>query len=396
MKHGTMHDGSYEEQQTSQEAENTRTSLHSLAESALAAHPRPVAGHIPAAVFPPVAHLRQAAGHVLRPVRCPGLDMQMRPGDRDDPEVRKPALQNNLQNSKQDSNSSGQQEVIRQTFPPTTISGFEIKTLLQTWGRLVSESEKKWRLRKEQWRLQRTQVTEKRKGVRGLALPHAFLIDCMLSLIRKMEDDITSLQDLDVAMLRQDGTLQAVGLLSKDPLTGDASVKALAVFSREQLELSGKGTPTSYTERTHPTERPASNTLTRDQNYSLQEVIESQFGIEASKILFSSGEKNSVSVFALEGLIEPELSARAVKVLLAKIAKWAKMEQRLVTVATHAVRLGDGTDLTAYYARLGFIEVKMDDGSSILVYARSSTSDTDRWLVDRQFMVRLDPWKLVL
>jgi len=383
IRNETMQDGSYEEHRNPHTADNTTPSSPSLAEleqsqsNARAEAPKALKVLTalllglsnPAAGFAPAAHLRPVNRHV------PAVAFA--------PPSRKPALQaqDNFQEGKQDWNFSSQQEFVPQAFPPATIYGIDMKTLLHTWGRKVREDEEAWRLRYRQ-------VTEKKERdgfptVRGLAPPHAFLVDCMLSIMEKMEGDITALQDSDVAGLMfrsgergQDGILEAVGLLSNDPrqseldATHDVSLKALAVFSRGQLECNSKSASTS-----------------------LKSTFESQFGIEASDQFFSGGDKKSVPVWEIEGLVDTELTGKPVRLLLTKIAKWAQIEQKLVMVAQNAVHLKDGSDLTGYYMRLGFAKVNMDDESSRLIYPGSLTSDTDQWVVGRQFMVLLDPWE---
>lgn len=288
------------------------------------------------------------------------------------------AQENHSQGDKQNWDPSGQQQVLEQAFPPTTLSGIDAKTLLHTWEQKVREDE-------EAWRVGHREIIKKKeaagqRSVRGLAPPHAFLVDCMLSIIQKMGDDIQALQDSDVArVMFRSGDLGGdgiVGLLSSDLRQGesdamdDVSLKALAVFSRGQLECNNKGAPTS-----------------------LKSILGAQLGIEASAPLVSLGDNDKISLLEIEGLVETELSGRAVSLLLKKIAKWAQIEQKLVTVARNAVFLKDGTDLTAYWYRLGFVEVIMVDGSSRLVYPGSKTSHTDQFVSGRQIMVLLDPWK---
>merc|ERR1712232_564439 len=153
-----------------------------------------------------------------------------------------------------------------------------------------------------------------------------------------------------------------VGLISKDPLTDDVCVKAAAVFSREQVQYNSKISDTN-----HSPSLPHASALEGDQPDSLLKVVESQLGIGGGEDVPRSG-KNSVPVFAISGLVEPQLSARAARLLLTKVGEWAKSEQRLVTVARHALQSSNGTDLTPYYLKLGFVQLKMDDEASILVY----------------------------
>jgi len=119
---------------------------------------------------------------------------------------------------------------------------------------------------------------------------------------------------------------------------------------------------------------------------------------------------SAVDVFALDGLVgAPNLPLRSAKVLLSKISRWAQVERKLLVVLPQALALRDGTDLTAYYRRLGFRKVGMEDGTALLVYygfyvpanlydgtaapANSSVADAstrmDQWFEDQHNMVGL-------
>lgn len=153
----------------------------------------------------------------------------------------------------------------------------------------------------------------------------------------------------------------------------EASVMALAVFSRVVLKDNSKLSPTGYTFR---------------------EIKMVNGGIRDVSSL-ERWKSKSFSAFAIEGLAEaPDLPVRSARVLLAKIARWAQAEQSHVMVARQAIHR-DGTDLTDYYLKLGFEKLELDDGSYDLVYfgyesgyGNSTHSVTDQWIGDRQFMVR--------
>lgn len=158
------------------------------------------------------------------------------------------------------------------------------------------------------------------------------------------------------------GRLEAVGLMPKDPSTGAESMMALGIFARQKL--------------------------TDDSSGSLLKIVETQFGIKATRGIFGRAKKR-ISVFSIEGLAEgPFSSARSARVLLGKIAEWALQEHKLIVVPKHAVYCSDGTDLTSYYMRLGFKKVEMDDGTYELIYSYPSTPDVSE---ESQLMVGW-PW----
>lgn len=255
---------------------------------------------------------------------------------------------------------------LEQPVPPPRMYSIDTRHLLCTWVQSIRALP-----------VGRALATPTFQGVR---------ID-VLSVLTKMEDDIEKVYkerkvSSGIQPLNQNWTLEAVGLLPNiDPKymgwsgRADASVMALAVFSRVEFKDNSKGSPHSPT------------------GYALREITMAGVGTPITLV------KKTVSAFAIEGIAEaPDLSARSARVLLAKIAKWAQAEQRLVVVARHAIHLSGRTDLTAYYMKLGFEKVALDDGSYDLVYSGTPTNsdiqgsavmDTDEWIGDRQFMVRL-------
>lgn len=312
------------------------------------------------------------------PVRGQGVQMDIQDGNGNKSKVWISDLEDNWREGKQDWRLSNPP---REAFPPITLSGIDVKTLLHTWMQSVRKGAAMWCLRNP------------RKDV---AAPHVFLVECMLSIMKKMEDDIATLQDTDVTIMparehSMEGILQVIGLISKGPMTDAASVKALAVFSQGRIEYDSQGSATSPSPG-----HPHARALERDQPDSFVKVVESQLGIRVSDDVPNSG-KGSVPVFAIHGLVEPELSARAARLLLTKVGHWAQSEQRLVIVARHAVQSSNGTDLTPYYCRLGFVQVKVDDGLSILAYPGTFASKfkSQRMkMEEHQFLVGLDPGKV--
>lgn len=78
-----------------------------------------------------------------------------------------------------------------------------------------------------------------------------------------------------------------------------------------------------------------------------------------------------LDVFAIEGLSEtPDLAEgwteALAEVLLSKIARYARKEQRIVVLSKQAHTSSDGTDLTEYYVRLGFEKVQMENGLELV------------------------------
>jgi len=151
-----------------------------------------------------------------------------------------------------------------------------------------------------------------------------------------------------------------------------ASVSALALLSRDQLKDNSRGT--------------------------LVKMVEEQFGIRATRTC-SGRPRKRFSVFMIEGVaMAPHITGKSAAVLLAKIAKWAHTEQRLVVVPRSAFYKQDGTglsglseqaaDLSAYYERLGFRRVKSDyhDGYD-LVYSPNALPSSQGVKPDPEDMV---------
>lgn len=151
-----------------------------------------------------------------------------------------------------------------------------------------------------------------------------------------------------------------------------ASVLALALLSRDQLKDNSRGT--------------------------LVKMVEEQFGITATRTC-SGRPRKRFSVFMIAGVaMAPHITGRSAPVLLAKIAKWAHTEQRLVVVPRSAFYKQDGTglsglseqaaDLSAYYERLGFRRVTSDyhDGYD-LVYSPNDLPSSQGVRPDPEDMV---------
>lgn len=228
-----------------------------------------------------------------------------------------------------------------QALPPDTVNSIDTRSVVHNWLKFGRE------------------MFRKRSAIRDLdkkTLPwpmgpeQTSPLDWqdMNFVLQKMANDIT---DPSVA-----GSLEVVGLMSHAfalPSVEDESsdsgsgLMALGVFSREVVGGNSAG--------------------------SLRKMCEEQFGV------VPGGDVEHVPVFAVTGLSEaPNIPASSATVLLAKIAKWAQIEQRLVVVPRHALHTSDGSDLTSYYVRLGFDKMNiMDDGSYDLVYSGTSTSGTE-------------------
>lgn len=188
--------------------------------------------------------------------------------------------------------------------------------------------------------------------------------------------------------LRQMAGLEAVGLVAegfesrlrqKGFRAAGSPVLALGVFSRGKLKDDIKG--------------------------SLRRAAEEQLGKQETPETGRSGNGNGeIEIFAIEGVVHrPGLpDERSTRVLLAKIADYARSEQKLLVAPKHACMSIDGTDLTDYYLRLGFHRVGMfeeydyDFEPSILrhelVYTGSSSSLTDAWMENRQLLIGMNLW----
>jgi len=164
-------------------------------------------------------------------------------------------------------------------------------------------------------------------------------------------------------------------LLSGSSAVGE-SVSALGMFKREQLKDDSQG--------------------------SLFKKIVEHFGHSewvfdersGKDVLVSRRERNTFGVFQIEGVADaPGLPfERSARVLLAKMARYAQREQRLVVVPAKAYKDIDGTDLTEYYVRLGFEKVEMKEGQEVLVYMEASSSPSDLWVGKQQLMVGMNLW----
>lgn len=268
-------------------------------------------------------------------------------------------------------NAKSMQELARppishQAFPPTLIYGVNARELLHNWAKPDKFDE------------------ENRKAVAHIVQGYF-----KTHVLRKMRDVVNEMTNIfkqsDIPLERNHvRLLEAVGLvpetlesrfLESGSSAVDASVLALGVFSRERLVDDSRG--------------------------SLHRKIEEQLGEDRMQELVSSGRfghgKMKFDVFALEGLAEaPGLPERSARVLLAKIAKYAQEEHKLVVVPKRARISSQGKDLTEYYVHLGFEKVEMKDGYELLYTGTvDSYRFTDKWVEDRQVMIRMDLWTAV-
>jgi len=261
-------------------------------------------------------------------------------------------------------------DYFRQKFPPMTLAGVGMKELLHVWERSVRTGEE----------------TRRERNRRS----HRLLVKSILSVMKKMQSDLPPEDDVaELPVLpdhrrrrrrRQNG-IESVGLISSDAFADDVSVVALASFSRGQLEYISRAPPSRGSFRSLP------STTEGDMQDALHRLVDSQLGMRAgvkvSMDMLLDGVSN-VSVLSIGGLVQPELSFRSARALLDKIAEWAKIEQRLLVVGRSAVHLSDGTDLTAYYTGLGFVEMQLSDTSNALIYMPASgtlvmPNDTSIW-----------------
>jgi hypothetical protein len=127
-----------------------------------------------------------------------------------------------------------------------------------------------------------------------------------------------------------------------------------------------------------------------DSKGSLLKKFEEQFGKERQGEI-----GKEVDVFEIEGVAQaPGVPSRPARVLLAKIAKYAQKEQKLVLVPMRAYISKDGTDLTDYYLSLGFEKVEMDDGAHQfqLVFTGHATTPEDIFVESHEVMVGMNLW----
>lgn len=148
--------------------------------------------------------------------------------------------------------------------------------------------------------------------------------------------------------------------LASDPSAAEASVLAVGVLSRAQVQDDSSGS-------LHQRMRQA-----------------------LSGAWFSSSATPAIDVFAIEGIADAPGPSRSARVLLSKIHKYAVQEQKLVVLSKRAYTSVDGTDLTGYYVRLGFEKVVMDDGKFEFVYTGTRSVPVDVSAHNPQVMVRMN------
>jgi len=234
-----------------------------------------------------------------------------------------------------------------QAFPPDRVHNIDTETLLKSWADAMLDPADPKAI------LLHNMYHDVQDWTRAMGEAH--MMD------EEPEAFIVS-QPLEVAGLVKapttDGSLPEEEGLQRGASSNGASVSAVALFSREKLKGDSKG--------------------------NLHRIVEAQFGIKATRGLL--GRRKKINVFEIKGLaMSPDTRGKSAKVLLAKIAKWAETEQRLVVVPKSVYRtrgiardlkdpkdlteedLQKSKDLTKYYKKLGFEKVTMDDGSYELV-----------------------------
>lgn len=234
-----------------------------------------------------------------------------------------------------------------QAFPPNSIHSIDTEALLKSWADAMLDPADPKAI------LLHNMYHDVQDWTRAMGEAH--MMD------EEPEAFIVS-QPLEVAGLVKapttDGSLPEEEDLQRAASKHGASVSAIALFSREKLKGDSKG--------------------------NLHRIVEAQFGIGATRGFL--GRRKKVNVFEIKGLaMSPDTRGTSAKVLLAKIAKWAETEQRLVVVPKSVYRtrgiardlkdpqdlteedLKKPKDLTKYYKKLGFEKVTMDDGSYELV-----------------------------
>lgn len=147
--------------------------------------------------------------------------------------------------------------------------------------------------------------------------------------------------------------IEIVGLINEDSMTAAGrGVLAVGVFSRGKLEDDSKG--------------------------SLRQTIEELHGKRYGTRGLLRRKRKSIKAFAIEGLAgnTPGRDTQSAENLLANIEEYAQKERRAVLVVYPSYIGNDGTDLTEYYVRLGFVLVEMETGAPVLVYAGPSSRPT--------------------
>lgn len=243
--------------------------------------------------------------------------------------------------------------------------------VLHTMLDLVDEATGTFKVDRAEW----AQQWAHRQGIKGWQL--------MINGTEVM-DNVTH----DSCMLAQAHILmrEMVGLIAKDferpfvqdsspfiqsgSSTVDASVLALAVFSRESLFDDSRG--------------------------SLRTKIEEAVSGKAPVAYYDDPANKQFNVFAIEGVADtPGLTEGLARILLSKIEEYARKEQKIVVVQKQAHTSSDGTDLTEYYEQLGFEKVVMEHGLHELVYTGKSYSATSFSEVeDMPIMVGMNFWGL--
>lgn len=243
-----------------------------------------------------------------------------------------------------------------QMLPPTIVHSMDAMELLQSWaGSYMDHFEE----------ISHIASKGKQRPVRAKPSPLK---------IPKFWDDSNAkvIQRLRLICLSiRNNQWEMVGLIPKDfnmpflesgSSAVDASVLGLGVFSRGQIKDDGSG--------------------------SIRK-----------RVVFAGGKTSWWTqpwwgVFALEGIAsQPGLPEESARVLLAKIARYAEKEGRIVVLSKRAyTRKMNGADLTHYYVRLGFEKVMKDDGSQELVYMGDRSSSADEWLEKQRIMVGMNVW----
>jgi len=250
-------------------------------------------------------------------------------------------------------------QISDQSFPPTVICGMNHKQLLKNWADSFQDP----------WGDSEADANSinasNHKNDLAPFLPslHKHLEGDKATVLDKMRNVVGGFVD----------KLEMVSLIPKDLETPflesgssavDASVLALGVFSRRQLDDDSMG--------------------------SICELLEERFGKEWAGLQKGHATKQ-FEAFEIEGLADaPGLPEQSARVLLCKIRDYALQEQKIVVVSARAKRpyMGsDGKDVLDYYVRLGFEEVLMEDGRSELVYTGVSCSAEDCWVGNQQVMV---------
>lgn len=165
--------------------------------------------------------------------------------------------------------------------------------------------------------------------------------------------------------------LEMVGLLSKDGdgpkfFGRDSPVVGLALFSREKFKDDSMG--------------------------SLCNKIGQQDGTPCWTHRLWGKAKKHIDVFAIEALASAPGQEHSARDLLSELNKYARKEKKVVVVPKRACVSSDGTDLTAYYVRMGFEKVEMKSFNEAeswhdLVYIGTSS---DEEVQNQQMMVGMN------